>query len=343
MTEKNRSHRLEDALPPASPEVREAVHRTAMSVQESARGVWPRFRPLVLAAVLVVCGMTAAVAAGLRLGWGDYLERTYRIVVPQTARDALGQRGETCFTVGPLTFTLVESLADPYNAWVSFRAEMTDGAPGELLAEVNYEWEERKENLPRYLVRSCLEMSEAYSGGVAMEDAALDEDGKLTLFNMHVLAGLEPQTEVPVQYYLRVTELDPETGAEVQSWVETPEGTLHVGTLLAEKTYTPERAAQCDGYELLRVEAKLYASGAYLWVVLKAPEGITEEEMRMTCFYPEIEVMDEGGEPFRAGMSLSGGMWLDDWPEIVLEEMVSVEELPERMLVVMGEEIVEMR
>lgn len=344
MTEKNRSHRLEDALPPASPEVREAVHRTAMSVQESARGMWPRFRPLVLAAVLVVCGMTAAVAAGLGLGWGDYLERTYRVVVPQTARDALGQRGETCFTVGPVTFTLVESLADPYNAWVSFRAEMTDGAPGELLAEVNYEGEERKENLPRYLVRSCVEMSEAYSRGAAMEDAALDEDGNLTLFNMHELAGLEPQTEVPVQYYLRVAELDSETGAEVQSWQDEPEGMLKISTRLAKHTYLPEREASCKGYELLRMDAELYPTGAYLHLALRAPENLTEEEFWNEVDIWEIaEVRDANGKPFMSGMNLGGEVVLDSWPEIEIVKMVSVEELPERMLIVMGEESVEMR
>lgn len=347
MTEKNRKYQLKDALPPASPEVREAVYRTAESVQEErcARLGVKHLRPVVLAVVLVLCGMTAAVAAGLGLGWGDYLKRAYQVDVPQPARDALEQRSETSFTVGPVTFTLKESLADPYNAWVSFRAEMTDGMPGELLSEVIYEGEEdRNENLPRYLVRGCLEMSEPYSGGSAMEDAALDEDGNLTLFNLHELAGLEPQTEVPVKYYFKVTELDPETGAEVQSWQDESEGALKISPQLAKRTYLPEREVSCEGYELLRVDAELYPTGAYLYLVLKAPKTITKEEFQDEVdIWGLAEIRDERGEPFMSGMSLGGEVVLDSWPEIEIADMVSVEELPETMLVVMGEESVAVR
>ena len=350
------------ALPPVPEDVGEMVRRTAASVRQERAGhrVVPRIA--VIALLLVLVTMTVAVAAGLSMGWASFLEQHYRVAVPPLAREALDSAAAPVVTVGPLTFTLTERLADGHYLWHSAVVTATDGAPvlltdeagdsrvgssgeqGRALASAlgippETSWLEaaRLTGLPLYEVRALATPEASYDGFDAMEEALPDGTGRLVCFSQSAITGTEGLQALPVTCFLRVSRIDPDTGEVLEKWVEQFPDSIPLSPRLAERTYHPETPVIAGGYRLEGIDAAQYVTGIYLTLRLTAPPDATEDSVWESNLWSLLPLTDAEGTPFPEGMSLTGSLSAEHLPEVTVTVMISGEALPDALWAGAGE------
>lgn len=333
-----------------------ALMDAARSVKEEKQTMKRNsMRTLLIAAIVALSMLTTAYAAGELLGWTDYFERMGIHTTP-AMYDAMQMNNPKTVEVGPMTFTVQEAISDNRIAMISTKISVTDGsaallsmfpedaigAAGEERSKVlmnllevedpsmDFYQAAKMKNLPLYSVRAIIQLDEPYDGGVGMEDIMWDAQGSMFYFSHYDLNTSAIGKELPVHVFLRVTQIDPATGEELQKWSTREDMTIPVGQLLAEKTYTPDVPFKKDGAELQSIHAELYITGAYLTSTWKMPEGMVyTEDFSVWDFHKSSMLTDGSLNEFESGVSLSGRSNIDAWPIVTAEEMINVDALPE--------------
>ena len=322
-------------------------------------------RTVLIAACIIVALMAVALAAGQILGWTDFYSNFYNTFVPDGAQQIMRDNGEVTYTVGPVTFTVGGLYFDGHIATASTNARLAEGINalltgndpydaigangenGELVAkklgvdpELSWADAAKELNLPLYSVRAILEAPEEYSGE-AMEDPMFNDDGSLTYFSMPLLNGKFYGEAMEFGLYLRVQEINvedpaqqPEALKEHQSIsipLEAPDDT---------KEYTvPANMIVGDTIQLDSVRGDLFSGGLYLTASYTVLKEDTSEDDAVDVLY-SLEYVQPNGDPFPTGMSLSGGVKdFDTWPVVETEDMISANQFPEKIgLMINGEE-----
>ncbi len=334
-----------------------ALMDAARSVKEEKQTMKRNpMRTLLIAAIVALSMLTTAFAAGELLGWTDYFEHYYGIHTTPAMYNAMQMNNPKTVELGPMTFTVQEAISDNRIAMISTKISVTDGSAALLamfpedaigaagderskvlmkLLEVedpsmDFYQAAKMKNLPLYSVRAIIQMDEQYDGGVGAEDIMWDAQGSMFYFSKHDLNTSAVGKELPIKVFLRVTQIDPATGEELQKWTTREEMTIPVGQLLAEKTYTPDAPFKKDGAELQSIHAELYITGAYLTSTWKMPEGMVyTKDFSVWDFHKDQMLTDGSLNEFERGVSLSGSSNNDAWPIVTAEEMINVDALPE--------------
>lgn len=334
---------------------RRALMDAARSVRE--KKVTMRKNPvrtMLIAAVVAMTMLTTAFAAGEIFGWNDYFERLGIHTTPGM-RDAMQMESQT-YTVGPLNFTVQEAVSDnryalvsthiaPANGNIALMTQFADdaiGAYGErsrkLMGALGIEDKSllcteaaAMKNIPLYTVRACIEVEESLSGGEGMEDIMWDAQANVAYLSQHSLNPAAVGAELPVTLFLRVAQIDPATGEEIERWTTREALTISVGQKLAEKTYIPEAPYTVKGAALESIRAELCVTGAYLTFTWRMPEGVeNNDDFSIWDYHSDaMLITDAAFNAFENGVSLSGGWDGAAWPTVTVEEMINVDALPE--------------
>lgn len=324
----------------------ESCHRALMHAARSVREEKQTMKKQAMRTLLI--------AAEKLFGWSDYFEHLGIHPTPQM-QTAMQMEPQT-YTLGPVTFTVQELVADPYLAMASTKVTATDGAglvtnePYDRIGSADYRvisalealgvtdtkltWLEaaQQANLPLYSVRAIIEVDEAYSAGESMEDCLWSASGSVTYLSEAFLNADALGAELPIRMFLRVAQIDPATGEEIDKWTSREELTLPVGQLLAEKEYTADAPyTMANGTQLTGIHAGLYVTGAHLTLTWKLPDG--------TAYDDEFSIWEDGNEPilltdgtfnaFEEGVSLASSADYSAWPIVKAEQMINVDALPE--------------
>ncbi|MGN1369234.1 MAG: hypothetical protein ACI4WX_10225 [Aristaeellaceae bacterium] len=333
----------------------ERCHRALMDAARSVREEKQTMRKhsvrtILVAAIVALSMMTTAFAAGELLGWTDYLSRMFGIHVSPALHSAM-QIEPKAYHVGPVTFTVNEAVSDSRNAMVSAKITTTDGSPalltqfaddpigaygqersGVLMQLLGVEDKRMpcyqvaaEKGIPLYTVRIAIEVDEAIGGSEGMEDLMWDAEGNVAYFSSSTLNPDTVGDEVPATLFLRVAQID-ENGEEIEKWVTREPMTIPVGQKLAEKNYVPETPYTYQGSQLMAIHAELYVTGAYLTCIWQMPEGAEEEVWQ---FVDMMNMTDGQGHAFEGGISLSAACNVDNYPIVLVEDMINVDALPE--------------
>lgn len=340
---------LKDAFPPMPKDCREALMNAACSVKEEQPMKRASIRTALIVAALIIVTMAAAIAA-TQLGWVDFYGHYDNVRVPKAAQEALNATAHDTYQVGPLTFTVNQLLADGHIAMSAVEARTTDGsealcgvddifdpigASGDtaLLKHFNLSgdttWVDaaKQLNIPLYGIRALLEIDEEYSAGDAMEDPLWNEDGSIVYFNMPATNKEAVKDSLPATLYLAVRRYDPETGEEVEKWVDRKEITIPVGGVLENKTYLPTGDNKLLNFTLESVTAEQTCAGAYLTLNLTADKGMNEDSLHQLI--DALTLLDGAGQPLPEGMNLSINPSIEAWPKATIEYLAGVDTLPE--------------
>ena len=356
---------IRGAFSPVPEDVKNMLIRTANSVKEEETVRKYRWGAVLLAAMIIVATMSVAVAASELIGWTDFFSRLYDRTLPTEAQEILAQTKQQSFQVGPLTLTTQELLCDGENAFTSIIAHTTDGSPalfcgdGEWMTAirahgadteaqrlgvdglVTWAYAAKTLGLPLYSVRAIPEVEFKLMNGEQMEDSLHDAEGALVYFSMVPLRADKLGDTLSLNYYLRVEEVDVETGMSKELWEERVAGEIPVmSSVLAEKTYHPAMEGPVCGYELENVLIEMRVTGGYVTMNFTAPEGATEEaywDDVWPYLVDAVTLCDADGEPFKNGIGLSISADLSNWPTVAVQETLNISELPETIKVITRE------
>ncbi|MGN0755207.1 MAG: hypothetical protein ACI4ME_12195 [Aristaeellaceae bacterium] len=337
---------------------REEPERCHRALMDAARSVKEEDEPMrkhsmrtvLIAAVVALSMLTTAFAAGELLGWTDYLSRMFGIHISPQLHSAMQIDPQT-YQVGPLTFTVNEAVSDNRMVMVSAKIAPTDGSmalltqfeddtigaygeerSGVLMQLLGVEDKRQpccqvaaQKGIPMYAVRVAIEVDEAIGGGEGMEDLMWDGEGHVAYFSSSTLNPDTVGQEVPATLFLRVAQVD-ENGEVTEKWVTREPMTISVGQKLAEKNYVPETPYTYQGSQLMGIHAELYVTGAYLTCIWQMPEGAEEEVWQ---FVDMMNMTDGQGHAFENGISLSAACNVDNYPIVLVEDMINAEALPE--------------
>ena len=362
MTHEDVFSRLRDAYPPESESCHAALMDAARHVKEDVPMKRFSLRTLAVTLILLAAMTVAALAAGSLLGWGDYLSSQYGAALPDSAVQVMRPETPAAWQVGPLTFTAQETLADSHIALASLRIAPAEGAQGlvcvypdepmdalgdtgaalaqALGVDPGSTWAQAAQalSLPLYAAEGFLDLDTSLATGEMMMDYQWNADGSLVYYslaslNTHAMAG---QTELPLDFFLRVVQIDPATGKALESWQDdTAQTAAPVAQLLAEKTYAPQGGAAIAGFTLENIQAQRYVTGLYLTLTYAASEDA--EESDAYALY-ELALTDEAGQAFPSGPYLSGNMDTSAWPQVRVTTTLGLDELPETLTLTDGTE-----
>ncbi len=355
---------LRDAFAPIPEPCKQALMNVARSVQEE----YPMKRkPLrvALIAALILAATIAVAYASQQLGWVDFFQGYQGVGIPKAGVELLTATKPQAYQVGPLTFTFNQMLADGRIALCAAEIRATDhsealyapetdifdpvdaGSGDNVLTRYRLAprtgWFEaaKQLSLPLYAVRATAEVDEPYSAGVAMSDALWGDDGSITFFSMPFTTPETTKDALPVTLNMRVWQYDPATGEVIAEWESSEPAVVPVSAMIEERTYLPQGEAALHGLALTSVRAERYVTGVYLLTTFTAPEGMDEDEAVRAAYH--VAFRDAQGVDFPSGISLSGDANTDAFPTVVLQSMITAEELPESMLLTDDTNTVEVR
>ncbi|MBE5779737.1 MAG: hypothetical protein E7331_10470 [Clostridiales bacterium] len=335
----------------------EALMDAARSVKEDEPVKKFSYRTMIIAALIIVAMMTVAMAAGAMLGWKDYFGAGYEATVPGAGQRIMSEEvNQHEFTLGSIRFTTQELICDGHVAMVSTRIACVDGSKVLLCAEpsdsigatgengrqiatrlgvdpaVTWVDAAKQLDLKLYSVRAILEPPQEYDEGVGMEDFMWNEDGSLVYFNMHFLAGNPTGEKLNTQLYLRVAEIDANTGDEKEVLSNREELSIYLEAPIEEHTYINQGDFLASGFYLKEVKAELTPLGLYLYTTFTAGEGKTADDAWALSGIRWLE-KDEETE-FPEGICLSGtSVNVEQFPTVVCTNMLSLDAIPETMVI----------
>lgn len=337
--------KLKEKYPPMPDACYQGLMDAARSVKEEEKMKRFTFRTVLAAALILALTVAVALAAG-QLGLKDMLGDSGYYAMPDSAEQALTDTEKKQFEVGPLSVTLVETLADGNLIYANTLAAaqtpavlytwsgdamdsidaMHAGALG-VEGKISYAEAAQQKNLPLYRISSWLEYDAAYCGGEEMTEAVYGENGEVLCVFMAMTDPEALPEAVNAVLTVRVEECDPATGEplEDRKWQIQEEITIPVHGVTAEKHYTWEGEGRLEGCTLQAVTARQTCAGVYLTVTLTADESADQDRL-----YDQLVFADENGVPFPAGISFTGKMDAERWPEMTMERMLGID-LPETM------------
>lgn len=354
---------LQDAFAPIPEDCRAALMHAARSVEEEKNVKHLSFRTALIAAVLVLTLSAAAVAAA-NPGLREWLAEAVGAKLTRNAQQAIESTEKKHCTVGPVSFTVQEMLADGRLAYLTATAYAADGVitpygcaedrigsrlaehwqhPG-IRPETTYAEAASLLHQPLYMVDARMEPADYSVVAVEMMDAMPTEDGSLLLIDMLYTNDLKP-TLLSVALSLRVDAVDPDTLDTIpgQSWSARLPQTLPISGVLAKKTYSTQ--GRLFGFlDVTRVEAELTCAGAYLTVCGTPDPQASPDRYHSVS---RTALRDGSGRALPEGISMTtelmneAGLDLGLVDGVVQElrcrALFSLDELPELLLISDGD------
>ena len=346
---------------------RDALMTAARSVEEEKPVKRFTARTVLIAACIIIATMAIAVAAGKIFGWTDFYSENYGTVVPDAAQKVMQDNGETTWELGPVTFTTGGLYCDGRMATASTVVRLKEGNEGLLTSDpfdtigaigengdnvakrlgvdpkITWAAAAKQLNIPLYSVRAILEVPEEYAEE-AMEDPMYNEDGSMTYFSMPLINGRFKGDRMDCTFFLRVQEVDPEDpegGPEALK--DRKEISIPVSGPIDTKEYTvPGEITIMDAFRLDSARAELMPGGVYLTcacTALDASAEDTDDREETASMLYELRFRQEDGNEFPAGMDLSTRIkGIDGWPVVEREELLSVNEFPEKIVLILPDE-----
>lgn len=331
----------------------------AGKILDQARRKRPIRRIAFVLATALALALGVFAYAASRFGWADYYRTQAGIVIPQGAEEALNASQPQAYQVGPMTFTFQQLLTDGRIVLSAASAHLTDGSEALYVPDSDFEeamdcssdtaldrydlpsgtlWTEAASqlDLPLYGVRALVEIDPEYSKAVSMEDSLWNEDGSIVYFSMPLLKAGSAPTSLPATLYMSVLRFDPESGTVAEHWQHREEITLEAAPLLEQKNYLPKAQTQLGAFTLQSIRTERYVTGTYLSAVFTVPQDMDPEEL-VTQLY-QISFYDKDGFALPHGLSQSSDVLMDAWPTVTLEASTTMEELPEQLMLLYGEE-----
>lgn len=349
----------------------QALMQAASAVQEDKPARYTSSRILLVAAILMVA-MTAAAFAAASTGLMDWLLKEWNITLPTQAQQMLFSTEQTTYRLGPLTFTITETLSDGRSTFLTAAARTTDGSPavifhsnndpmmpiGETLAETLDRpgidadtplcQAARLSGLPFYAVMAWLQPPEDAAVEIELMEDDYRSDGSLLLIDMLHTSAL-PGSEVQADVYLRAYEMNPVSFEPVSDeiWQTSERRSIAIGGVTAEKTYKPEGNTQLnDLMTVTEVRAQQTCIGIYMTICADVTPGATLDDlfaadiMGITLLDGEGNVLPQG---FDVAISLMDGSGLPfpsgDPMEIAVNSvqetrLLSLDTMPESLTLV---------
>lgn len=316
-------------------------------------------RTVLIAACIIVALMAVAYAAGQIFGWDDFFSVFYDTKVPRAALEILESTEEQSFVVGSATFTVQQLYADSHTALASVKVSMTDGGRalmtmsgnqyepigasgenGEKYAESlgldpSTDWISAAEelNCPLYIMRGILDLDPDLWDGEEMEDVLYDSDGSMTDYSMQMLDSKKVGDELPLKFFLRVAEVDLQTGEEKEEvLIERPELSIRVSKPTDTVTYSLPEPYTVSGLTLDAVYGELTPAGLYLFTDFTAGEEADIDAFDCPQWF------DAEGNEYPWGLNLSYGINVDNWPKVSMMGLISVDSIPEKLIMSMKDE-----
>ena len=342
------------------PEIPESCYRALMdaanSVQEDVKVKKFTVRAALIAAAIMMLTVAVSLAATNMLGWTDFLKDNNDVAVPDVAVQNMRVADAESWQVGPCSFTVREQLADNHIAVSAIAIQMTDNSKAlfmpigdvtdrigcasssKAMAEAlginpDTTWGEaaKQLNVPLYAARALIEVDASVDGGEAMEDPLWEADNSIVYFNMPMLNSDAVGSSIPVRYYLRVNEVNPDSGETVQSWVDHDHtAEIAVQPMVAEKTYHVDNGATLFNMPVINVSAQQYVTGTYVKITVSKVGTVSDMD------FGEAFFTDDNGIRIPEGMSLSSCITTDtgDWDTattITFEYMLGIDQIPDSM------------
>ena len=321
---------------------------------------------VVLVAVLLAITVVALAAGSLIFGWVDFYKDGYNVDVPDAARQVMTNNDQDIVTLGPATFTVREKYIDPWTALTSTVVTLNNssnalltgddpfdpiGANGEngrvvaqrLGVDPMITWAEaaKKLNLTLYSVRAQLEVPEELSDGEVMEDVMFNEDGSVTCFCMPLLNGTAKGESIDCQIFLRVLEVnvdEPENQPDSQRITQP----IRIPLQMPSETHTYEVTQEFPeaGLTLTGIRAELTPAGVYLFADLTAHEGMTLDDYADNGQWVPV-LYSADGKRYGGGLNLSVYEETENWPQLTLMRLHSMDSIPDTMIFVLEHDIEE--
>ena len=363
---------LKNAFPSMPEDCHDALMRAARSVKEEEPMKRFSVKTVLIAALVLIAGTAAALAASDLLGWSDFFSAFgYRIEIPRTARNILTATEEKTYRVGPLTLTVNQLMTDGRIAVCSAPAETADKSPAVISSEIydaigangangqaaaermgvdsTASWIDAAHQLklPFYRVTVYMDVEEKYHHGDDMGDTLWDEKNRCVSYSLVSLNEKNVQDQLPVKLTMLVTQYDAEsieppaadwaseTFAEVKEigrWRESRDITLPVPAPLQQKTYAPDAPFSFANGMTLN-GVRADLTVAGAYVV-----GLfTLEEGKdfYEAYDGEMDFLDQDGQPIPWGMAESGIIEYDHLPQVEWSAMLNLESLPDTLTVVL--------
>lgn len=357
----------------AFPEMPDMCHDALMTAVRSVKEEEPvrktTFRAVLIAAAIIVATMAMAVAASGLFGWTDFFAGYGDHILPESAQRILGESWNThAFTLGNVTFTTRELYCDGYIAMAAteittadgsdalFAAEPWDpiGANGDngkqVAAQLGVDpkttWVEAAQQLGKklYRVRAILEVPEELMGDGGMEDP-LHTSGSLTYFSMAFMNGKAQGEKVNATLFLRAAEIDPANGEELSRETAREALDIFLEAPMEQATYKPAAAFAPGGYTFTGARATLMPAGLYIYADFTAPVSVKTDTMPDDLYMlwgnESPAWLDANGNRYPTGANLSSYLNIDNFPHVVYEDMLPLGEMPEKLILEVNGERVE--
>lgn len=312
--------------------------------------------------------LPGAAAADSLPGWTD-LMKDYGVSVPREAENAMNPSVPMSFQAGPLTLNVRQLLCDGHMAMLTGDVTVTEG--GEALF-LNYYWDAEEPmainesgerlagvmglpegvswaqaaaltRLPVYQVEAWLEVAPDLDAGERMEDMMWAVDGRGVCFCQTYLKSWAVGEMLSAEICLYASAWDPETGERTSSYEGRFAVELPVLPAAEERVYRPDTPLTVDGISLNTVLARRCLTGMYLEARFTADEEIRavylDRDARLQAMGSlfQAQWMSLDGEMYPMGMYLLTAPDAEEWPCVTLLNCLSVEQLPDALMLRLGE------
>lgn len=347
------------------PDMPEACHQglmdAARSVKEEEKMKKFTMRTVLVTALILALTAAVALAAG-QLGLKDLLGDHGSYALPTAAQEIMENSEKKTFTLGPVSVTLEETLADGYliyaNTLVTAKepsvlftwgCDPTDYIYPELAAalglegRISYLDAAKQLKLPLYRISSWLEYDYQYQDGEEMSAEVYGENGEVLCVFM---AQTDPEKMPEIldgTLHIRVEQWDLDAGESMtgKEWSREEKLSIPVQGVTAEKKYAWEGKGKLGEFTLTEVIAQKTCAGVYYTAVFKADDGANRDAAH--ALYNALNWMDMEGNAFPAGVSFSGEFDLEAWPRVTLGGMWGIDDLPDSMKLKIGEYEMELK
>lgn len=332
-----------------------AVQRGLESPGAPRRTHW---RTVLVAAALILLA-SSAFAVTRALGLLSAFDRNGS-KYPSTLQAAIVTTQPQTITAGPLSFTLVESLSDPYQTYAACTIQRTSGEDClitwydevaidyganailqqlteqecirlHLPEDTTYAQAAKKAGIPVYVVNAQLTRNDGAWSMPLTPDIIKYDDGSALLI-AHQVLNIPEDGPLDMTLTITVYTLNPETGRPEHHLTASGEMQLRTVpvSVTAVRTYLPEKNYVIGPAELLSVKAEQTACGVYFTITSRSnaqKKASPVPPAYMLC------LVDSDHRRLPTGISNAWRVWAPDWPLVYSWHPTALDALPEEIIV----------
>lgn len=310
-------------------------------------------RTVLVTALLVLLMGAVALAAAMQWKLQDFFTQNWGTFIPKAGIEALEQSESKTYTLGRVKFTLQESIADGQLIYLSTHVESLDEnvilypmAGGDISLPLPdsilelYDLEKgttiyraaQEKQLKVYGVSVYPQpVDDSVNTGSEMVEDHYQPDGSLVLINQLSLETDSHEQIIGYNYNFQELFPTPAEDAPDTRLSETDILTLPVQQALAVRTFTPkdEPIPINDGV-IQSVTFTQKATGVYVTMQLNIG-GECDHDALYETYYNQISILDDEGNHYPIGISLSGALNSDNYPDVVFMWMISLDSMPDHI------------